>query len=75
MKRKESKEGEDKKNIFDLKYMDVHTKKPSQKRKKKKTGNMAWVFLRRNTNTTFGIVHFFFYRDSLREEKKEQTGS
>ena len=44
-------------------------------KKKKIRGDQAWVFLRRNTNTTFGIVHFFFYRDSLREEKKEQTGN
>ena len=44
-------------------------------RKKKNGRTRAWVFLRRNTNTTFGIVHFFFYRDSLREEKKEQTGN
>ena len=43
--------------------------------KKKKKIFKTWVFLRRNTNTTFGIVHFFFYRDSLREEKKEQTGN
>ena len=44
-------------------------------RKKKYTCLETWVFLRRNTNTTFGIVHFFFYRDSLREEKKEQKGN